>query len=562
MIPDSRQHQAQRARILRLMVLRLVVVTVLFAGVTVLLFSLEGNYQRILPIYSVAIATYGFSSFYAMALKRVGNLDHFAYLQFVMDSLCITVAGWLVSPISGIIPQLFVLHILAVGVTQATRGALLFASLDALLYLGLVIPEMVSGNPGESPLASVDGVLALTRGITTVLAFFLSAFVSGTLATRLRASEAALVSAGVSLEQLREIHGNIVDNITSGILTCDRSGLVTSFNGAAETITGWQAPEVVGRAGSSLFPESGEHLTGVAVGESGGETPPATWEGRHRRPDDTVLHLRFQVSDLRNADGQQTGKILIFDDMTRVREMEARLEKDERMAVLGRLAAGIVHEVRNPLASISGSIQLLRSELRLKEEDAHLMDIVVREADRLNSLVSNFLGIARPQEARTKPIRVDQVAREVIRLVRQQGYANPGVEVVEEFDSVAEVRADPDQLRQVLWNLVSNALRHSSGGQGAVRVVLQNGASDGRVELHVIDDGPGIPETVREQIFEPFFTTHTKGTGLGLFIARELCATNGASLELAPAASGAHFIVAGRNDTCQLPEPNGARAAN
>ena len=110
--------------------------------------------------------------------------------------------------------------------------------------------------------------------------------------------------------------------------------------------------------------------------------------------------------------------------------------------------------------------------------------------------------------------------------------------------------------------MVSNAVRHSTGGPGAVRVVLQNGAAPGRVELHVIDDGPGIPESVREQIFEPFFTTHTQGTGLGLFIARELCATNGASLELLASSQGAHFIVAGRNDTCQLPELNGVRAAN
>jgi two-component system, NtrC family, sensor histidine kinase PilS len=120
---------------------------------------------------------------------------------------------------------------------------------------------------------------------------------------------------------------------------------------------------------------------------------------------------------------------------------------------------------------------------------------------------------------------------------------------------------DRSHLHQVLWNLVSNAIRHSSRGPGAVRIQLESAANDGRVELHIFDDGPGIPETVREQIFEPFFTTHTQGTGLGLFIARELCATNGASLDLAASTSGAHFIVAGRNDTCLLPELNGAHAA-
>jgi len=121
---------------------------------------------------------------------------------------------------------------------------------------------------------------------------------------------------------------------------------------------------------------------------------------------------------------------------------------------------------------------------------------------------------------------------------------------------------DRSHLNQILWNLVSNALRHSSRGPGAVRLEPSIAHGDGRVELHVLDDGPGVPDTAREQIFEPFFTTHHQGTGLGLFIARELCAANGASLELAPNSPGGHFIIAGRNDTCLLPEANAARAEN
>ena len=190
-----------------------------------------------------------------------------------------------------------------------------------------------------------------------------------------------------------------------------------------------------------------------------------------------------------------------------------------------------------------------------------LLRILNDNVIRLDRIVKDILELGRQSRAEPEWLAADEFCSAFLeQFASSEGLAEGVVRLV--VHDAVPICFDRSHLHQVLWNLVSNALRHSSGGQGAVRVVLQNGASDGRVELHVIDDGPGIPETVREQIFEPFFTTHTKGTGLGLFIARELCATNGARLELAPTSSGAHFIVAGRNDTCQLPEPNGARAAN
>ena len=190
-----------------------------------------------------------------------------------------------------------------------------------------------------------------------------------------------------------------------------------------------------------------------------------------------------------------------------------------------------------------------------------LLRILNDNVARLDRIVRDILELGRQNRAEPELLAADEFCAAFLEQFVDSENLAPGVVVLEVRDRFA-ICFDRSHLHQVLWNLVSNALRHASGGQAAVRVVLQNGASDGRVELHVIDDGPGIPETVREQIFEPFFTTHTKGTGLGLFIARELCATNGASIELLPAAAGGHFIVAGRNDTCQLPEPNGARAAN
>ncbi len=247
--------------------------------------------------------------------------------------------------------------------------------------------------------------------------------------------------------------------------------------------------------------------------------------------------------------------LVFLEDVGRIREQAQQL----KLASLGRLTASIAHEIRNPLSAIGHAGELLREERRGDMQD-RLLRILNDNVGRLDRIVKDVLELGRQNRAEPELLPADEFCTGFLEQFIESENLAPAVLELEVRDRCA-ICFDRSHLHQVLWNLVSNALRHSSQGTGAVRVVLQNGASDGRVELHVIDDGPGIPEAVREQIFEPFFTTHTKGTGLGLFIARELCATNGASLELVATVGGAHFIVAGRNDTCQLPEPNGAHAA-
>jgi two-component system sensor histidine kinase PilS (NtrC family) len=250
------------------------------------------------------------------------------------------------------------------------------------------------------------------------------------------------------------------------------------------------------------------------------------------------------------------GEVLVFlDDVGRIKERAQQL----KLASLGRLTASIAHEIRNPLSAIGHAGELLREERRGEMQD-RLLRILNDNVIRLDRIVGDILELGRQSRAEPELLRVDEFCAGFVEHFNATESLVPGVVVLEGV-SPLNLCFDRSHLHQVLWNLVSNALRHSSRGLGAVRIELGSVQGDGRVELHVIDDGPGVPENVREQIFEPFFTTHTLGTGLGLFIARELCATNGASLTLAESSSGAHFIVAGRNDTCLLPELNGARAA-
>ncbi|MDP3639063.1 MAG: ATP-binding protein, partial [Azonexus sp.] len=250
------------------------------------------------------------------------------------------------------------------------------------------------------------------------------------------------------------------------------------------------------------------------------------------------------------------GEVLIFlEDVGRIKERAQQL----KLASLGRLTASIAHEIRNPLSAISHAGELLREERR-GEIQNRLLNILNDNVGRLDRIVKDILELGRQNRAQPELLALDDFCRDFVEhFERTEGLSSGAVRLDEPAPAMS-ICFDRSHLHQVLWNLVSNALRHSTRGPGAVRIALVGASEDERVELHVLDDGSGVAASVREQIFEPFFTTHHQGTGLGLFIARELCVANGASLELVSPSSYGHFILAGRNDTCQLPEANDGRA--
>jgi two-component system sensor histidine kinase PilS (NtrC family) len=371
--------------------------------------------------------------------------------------------------------------------------------------------------------------------------FFATAILARLLGQRVMINEDLARRRGVALENQILISQRIVERMQDGVLIVGQDGLLNRFNPVAQDMLG--LPIALGRL-HDWAPGLADALQAWLLGDGEDRFDFAANDGG-------ALRARFERT--LSSDGE----VLVFlEDVGRIRERAQQM----KLASLGRLTASIAHEIRNPLSAIGHAGELLREERR-GEMQERLLRILNDNVLRLDRIVKDILEVGRQNQAEPEQLAADEFCASFLeQFVASENLAD-GVVVLEVRD-VFRICFDRSHLHQVLWNLVSNALRHSTQGPEAVRIVLQGGHGDGRVELHVIDDGPGIPETVREQVFEPFFTTHTQGTGLGLFIARELCATNGASLELATSTRGAHFIVAGRNDTCQLPEPNGARAAN
>ena len=286
-------------------------------------------------------------------------------------------------------------------------------------------------------------------------------------------------------------------------------------------------------------------LPGLAarLGELGERASLTRAELPHAR-DGRELVLGISVSPLHDRGGRFRGRVVNFQDLTELRKMEQSVRQAERLAVVGGLAAGVAHEIRNPLASISGSIELLHQMPQADEDSRALMSIVTREIDRLNRLLTDLLDYANPRSLEIEPLDLAGLVRDTVGVFAQdRGFAEVTVELVGADEGTAiEMTGDAAKLRQVLWNLLRNAAEAASQGGGHVWIEVVPAASE--VTIRVRDDGPGIPAEHAQRVFEPFFTTKTRGTGLGLATVHSLVSDHRGAIRFDnPAGGGTCFEV-------------------
>jgi two-component system sensor histidine kinase PilS (NtrC family) len=333
------------------------------------------------------------------------------------------------------------------------------------------------------------------------------------------------------LSELGEIHRRIVDNVPSGLLSVGRDGAVLSYNREAERITGLAAAEVVGRPVGSVFPALAERGALEALEERAGAARVSRLQLAFERPDGQRRLLGMSASLLRGENGAAQGAILIFQDLTRVAEMEEQLRRSERLGAVGQLAAGLAHEIRNPLASLSGAVELLSADPPGDDAGSRRLAEIVRcETARLNRLVTDFLSYARPGPGQLERVVLAAALAELQELWRSAD--SGGVVLRVDAEPAAAVQANPDQLRQVLWNLVRNAAE-AQPADGVVRIDAHAVAGEEAwTEIRIEDRGMGIPAEHLERVFEPFYTTKAKGTGLGLATVHRIVEAHGGRLAL------------------------------
>lgn len=467
-----------------------------------------GTYNPQLYI-SIAAAYLGFALVSSLTIfRRWLALNAQVLLQGMTDILAIILIMHASGGVASGLGMLLVVSIAGSSLLTEGRTAFFFAAVASLAVLvEAVFADM--NNMFFSTNYTQAGLLGAS--------FFATAFLAHTLAQRIRANEALAKQRGVHLEYLSQLNEQIVQHIRSGILVIDAFNQIQLCNEAALRFLGKLPNEEPQQSLQNLAPDLLHPIT--------------EWKRGRRsashlfRPEQGEVDVIASFSRLQQ--GYSMSILILLEDATLTTQRAQQL----KLASLGRLTASIAHEVRNPLAAISQAGQLLQESPQLAENDADLANIIVDHCQRVNTIVENVLQLSRQREPNLQSLELAQWLREFVdELLLQRGLTPAHIELHSDTPS-QQVCFDPTQLHQCVWNLCENALRYSSGIP-ALQLSCGILPDSKRPYLDVQDYGPGMSEEVLKQVFEPFFTTHPKGTGLGLYIAREMCANNRASLHL------------------------------
>jgi two-component system sensor histidine kinase PilS (NtrC family) len=429
---------------------------------------------------------------------------------------------------------MYILTIINAAIMLYRRGGLLIASASSigygslldLQYFGIIHPYYTRAS---ELMTYTIGYYFYTL-LMNIAAFYLVAFLSSYLAEELRRSGVKLQAKQYDLDQLELLNRNIVQSINTGLITLNNQLEISYINPAAEQISGFGYGDLEGIHISDIFPTIVPYLSisDKKGGHDGMQQPQKAIDVDFDRRDGIRLQLGFSQSILKDPGGDEIGLILIFQDLTEFRQMQDQVRRMDRLAVVGELAAGIAHEIKNPLASLSGSIQMLRDEVDFGPMQQRLMDITMREAERLNALVNEFLLFSRPEKAVDRSVEVNEVIDDTLEMLKNSPELSRPIRIEKTLSRNLWVHIDSQRLQQVIWNLVLNAvqeMKNSGRLSVATTIRAKRGSGDAQeklAEISISDTGPGILPENQGKVFDPFYTTKDQGTGLGLTIVHRI----------------------------------------
>ncbi|MBS1793865.1 MAG: PAS domain S-box protein [Acidobacteria bacterium] len=468
-------------------------------------------------LFFVFLICVGLTIAYFFILRLTDNYKLQIRVQFFFDSLLIT---WLVWRTGDLTSPYITLYILLISIASAFLSAketLLTAGVCVVLFSGLSI--LVATETLNS-----YGVTPAAGKIVQIIGFNTAAFlVVGLLAARLserHASGEELKKTARTLASLRLLHERIIESIRSGLITTDLDGTIYTFNASAAEITGYKSETMIGKSIYQLFGDI-ERSMALAIETSEIGDQPPRFESDLITPEGFAVRVGYGISPLFSETGETTGLIITFQDLTEIRSMEESVRRKDRLAAVGRVAAGLAHEIRNPLGAMRGAIQVLESQTKPGTAQASLMEIILRESDRLNKIISNFLTYARPRVSNFSEIDVREAIEDTVMLLKHSPDVGEDHQLETRMPSQpVMISADPTQLKQIFWNLARNALFAMPNG-GTLSVETEKIAFN-RVRITFADTGCGMTPEQVERLFEPFAESTTGGTGLGLSIVYQI----------------------------------------
>lgn len=535
-----------RARLLAMMLLR-AVLSIAFLGITAWFQIKQVSFAQpaFYPFYAIVIIISILTILYAVSLSRIVNLRLFTYVQVTVDIALVTVAVYITGGIESYLTILYALSVLGSGMLLNRAGGFYAATMSSVAYGVLIEMDFYRMLPSRYKVfwTHVDFAWqdVFINIFSNFLAFFTIAYLAGYLTQKTAEVEKELLEKGIDYDKLERLSKHVFERISSGIMTLDRELRITSFNKAAEDISGYTFREV-------YYGKVGDFFPGLVADSAQSALQDVRTEKVFTSKDGSERIIGFTLAGAQGgftAAPDDAAVIVIFQDLTDIKAMEEQLRRAERLKALGELSVGIAHEIRNPLASISGSIQVLKGDERFKGDDLRLMDIVLRETDRLNLLITDFLVFAKPAQEKRSKFDLSAAIKDTLEMFRNSPQA-VDIAINAAFDNGICVEGDQRQIKQVFWNMLVNAA-HAIDGRGAISVTASvrrfSGGSD-FAEVLVSDTGKGIDAKDMGRIFDPFYSTKDFGTGLGLAIAHRIVESHGGSIEVRSAlGSGAVFTV-------------------
>ncbi len=495
-----------KQKLLTLMIVRLVLVSLVLGFAIFALSQQVSSFEFLQPFI---LAVYVLSVAYFLLWKYTDRLGTIYHLQFFFDLILISLLIFVSGGINSLFTPFYVLIIVYASLLKHREGGIVALTLSITSYSGIVHLGYLGWVPGGGDIGPYS--LIVYRISLTTLGFMGVAMLGIYLSERLQSARHELGTAKI-------VHQTIVDSIRDGLITLDLPGRITSCNRSGEEICGFSQQELLSQSISELFSES--VLQSILKSDFESNPRALHIECWSRDKTGQPLFVGLSCSPLFSHDQKQTGYILSVQDLTEIKRREEEVQLQEKMAAIGEMAAGLAHEIRNPLGSLWGSIQVLQSELHLSDEKARLINIILRECKRLNKIVGDFLAYAGPRSGHLKRIELLSLVQDTVDLFKHSPEFQGG-HSIEILPSPKPLRclADSDQFRQVIWNIIQNGVRAMpTGGQ----LSIQLRQVDSRALLSFRDEGIGMNSKERKELFQPFLSGFKKGAGLGMAIVYQI----------------------------------------
>lgn len=501
-----------RKKIKALIFIRAIFVTLLLGSA-----YLFKGFEKLSSIYAFSyliVTIYFFTIVYSLLLGKIRGFFLFGYFQLVFDIIFEIILIYITGGIDSWFTFLLIFTVISSSIVLNKKAGYVMATISSILYGVMLNLQFYKVLPviGEG---FIEDRIYLYNIFVHIVSLYLTAYLSGYLSSRIEKTEQRLEEKDIDLRDLEFFNRDVIENMQSGLFTTDMSGTVVLFNRAAEQILSVQKETIIGKRIDSVLPffefPLAERRREQAVTVNGNQKI-----------------IGIGISSLRSVDEHAKGFIGIFQDLTELKQLEHEMKRREKWAAIGELSSNIAHEIRNPLASLRSSVEMLREDSIPQNYKEKLMEIALDEMSRLNRIITDFLTYSRPAPPDMKRIDIHEILDETVELLKNTKHGEY-LTIRKKYQGRCEVIADPQKMRQVFWNLGLNALdAMQDGGE----LIISTHNEHAMIIITFTDNGPGIDKKDAEKIFFPFYTTKEKGTGLGLAIAYRIIEEHTGSIHL------------------------------